>query len=404
MNNDSDPYGNNLTVDIVPLSDVSNGNLTLNANGNFTYTPNPEYSGTDNFTYQICNNGQPVFCNTANVAINVVYINDAPIIGIDSIAVFADSSATGNLLANDSDIEGHSLTQITTPISFPQNGSAILQNDGTYFYFPNAGFVGTDSFTYRVCDNGTPQSCSNGMVHINVEAICLDIELYAWLEGAYDDGANMRTDLNTFLKILPGQSGSAQTGQPYFLAPWLYTGTEGATFTDADYSPDVVDWILVSFRTDKAKATEIKATAALLLKDGAVQFVEECVLTTNSPSPLYVVIEHRNHIGVMSPSPIAISGRSLAYDFRATDSFRDIASFGQKQISANNWVMYAGDGSQAGDVVSYDINGTDKSEWTMDNGVSREYLPTDFNLDGDVTGQDKIFWQNNNGISSRVPK
>jgi len=55
-------------------------------------------------------------------------------------------------------------------------------------------------------------------------------------------------------------------------------------------------------------------------------------------------------------------------------------------------------------MVSYDINGTDKSIWTNDNGVSGLYLLTDFNLDGDVTGLDKIFWAENNGISSRVPK
>jgi len=201
----------------------------------------------------------------------------------------------------------------------------------------------------------------------------------------------MRTDLNTLRKILPGQSASTQTGQPYSPAPWNHMGTEGATFTDADYSPDVVDWILVSFRTGTAKATEIKATAALLLEDGTVQFLDDCILTDSAPSPLYIVVEHRNHIGVMSPNPAAISGRSLVYDFRVADSYRDATSFGQKQISANNWVMFAGDGSQIADVVSYDINGTDKSIWTDDNGLFLQYLTTDFNLDGDVTGEDKVY-------------
>jgi len=404
LNNDSDPYGNNLIVDIMPLNDVSNGSLILNANGDFSYIPNPEFSGTDNFTYQICNDGQPTFCTTADVTINVVYINDAPIIGIDSIAITNDSVATGNLLTNDSDIEGDLLTQTTTPIVFPQNGDVILQNDGTYFYFPNASFIGLDSFTYRVCDDGTPQACSEGMVHINIIPTCLHIELYLWLEGAYDNGANMRTDLNTLRKILPGQSASTQTGQPYTAAPWNYSGTEGAAFTDADYRPDIVDWVLVSFRTGTTKATEIKATAALLLEDGTVQFVEDCVLTTSASSPLYILVEHRNHIGIMSPNMVAISGRALVHDFRVADSYRDPTSFGQKQTDANTWMMYAADGSQTSDIISYDINGTDKSEWTIDNGIFGQYLPTDFNMDGDITGEDKILWQANNGISSRVSK
>jgi len=404
LNNDSDPYNNNLTLVNTPINDVSDGTLVLNNDGSFTYTPNAEFSGTDNFTYQVCNDGQPVFCSTANVAINVININDAPIVGNDSINITNDSTATGNLLTNDTDIEGHNLTITTIPIMYPQNGSAVLQSDGTYFYFPNAGFVGTDSFTYRVCDDGVPSSCSEGMVYVNVEAVCLDIELYIWLEGAYDNGANMHTDLNILRKILPGQSASTQTGQPYAIGPWNYTGMEGASFTDADYSTDVVDWVLVSFRTGTTKVTEIKMAAALLLKDGTIQFVDDCVLTNSVPSPLYIVVEHRNHIGVMSPAPVAISGRSLVHDFRAADSYRDATSFGQKQISANNWMMFAGDCSQMADVVSYDINGTDKSEWTLDNGIFGEYTPTDFNMDGDVTGLDKILWQENNGISSRVPK
>ena len=404
LNNDSDPYDNNLTLVTTPISDVSNGTLVLNSDGSFDYIPDPEFSGADNFTYRICNDGQPVFCSTADVAINIVNVNDSPIAVNDSINIPNDSTATGNLLLNDTDIEGHNLTMTTTPIAFPQNGNAVLQSDGTYFYFPNTNFIGIDSFTYQVCDDGIPQSCSEGSVYINIEPVCLDIELYAWLEGAYDGGANMRTDLNTFLKVLPGQSSSVQTGQPYTTAPWNYNGTEGAAFTNADYSPEVVDWVLVSFRTDIAKVTEIKMTAALLLKDGQIQFVEDCVLTNNVPSPLYIVIEHRNHVGIMSPTPVATSGRSLVHDFRAADSYRDATSFGQKQIGVNNWGMFAADGSQTDDAVSYDINGTDKSIWTNDNGVSGLYLLTDFNLDGDVTGLDKIFWAENNGISSRVPK
>lgn len=403
LDNDSDPHDNNLTLVTTPINDVSNGTLVLNNDGSFSYTPNAEFSGAESFSYRVCNDGQPVFCSTANVTINVVNINDAPIIGNDNISINKDSTAIGNLLINDTDIEGDNLTMTTNPIIYPQNGSAVLQSDGTYFYFPIAGFVGVDSFSYRVCDDGAPQSCSEGMVYINVQPLCLDLELYVWLEGAYDSGS-MGTDLNTLRKILPGQSISTQTGQPYAVAPWNHTGTEGATFTDADYSPDVVDWVLVSFRTSMAKATEIKAVAALLLKDGTIQFVDDCVLTNSAPLPLYIVVEHRNHIGVMSPDPVAISGRSLVHDFRLTDSYRDATSFGQKEISVNNWVMFAGDGSQINDAVSYDINGTDKSIWVDDNGLFLEYLPTDFNLDGEVTGEDKIFWELNNGISSRVPK
>jgi len=404
LNNDNDPYGNNLTMDIVPINDVVNGTLSLNANGDFTYTPNPEFSGTDNFSYRMCNDGIPSFCDTASVLINIVYVNDAPITQADSTTILNNTIATGNVLANDSDVENHLLTPVTTPVIFPQNGTVTIQNDGTYFYTPNVGFVGEDTFDYRVCDNGTPQACSEETVHITVEQPCIDVQLYVWMEGAYDTNiAMMHTQLNTSRKMLPGQSLSTQTGQPYNIAPWNYVGTEGETWTDADYTADVVDWVLVSFRTGLAKNTEIQAQAALLLEDGAVEFVTDCPLL-DGISPLYVVIEHRNHIGVMTPTPVLVQNGTLVHDFRATDSFRDATSFGQKELLPGIWVMFGGDGAQIPDIASYDINGTDKSIWSTDNGVFGRYMLADYNMDGDISGLDKIIWAANNGISSRVLK
>jgi len=94
----------------------------------------------------------------------------------------------------------------------------------------------------------------------------------------------------------------------------------------------------------------------------------------------------------------------LVHDFRVADSYRDITSFGQKEVVTGIWAMFSGDGSQTGDIVSYDINGLDKSLWSANNGIFGEYLPADYNMDGDVNGSDRIFWESNNGITSRVPK
>ena len=66
--------------------------------------------------------------------------------------------------------------------------------------------------------------------------------------------------------------------------------------------------------------------------------------------------------------------------------------------------MFAGDGAQILDAQSYDINAFDKTLWESLNGVFLQYVPADFNLDGDVNGIDKSFWSKNNGISSRVPR
>ena len=144
-------------------------------------------------------------------------------------------------------------------------------------------------------------------------------------------------------------------------------------------------------------------TAGLLMKDGVIELPDRCALSSAITGPVYIVLEHRNHIGIMTAQPVDIVGGILMHDFRSADSYHDATSFGQKQTSTGEWVMYAGDASQM-DFPSFDINGTDKTIWFENNGNFDYYLSPDFNLDGDINGQDKSLWFENNGISSRVPK
>lgn len=55
-----------------------------------------------------------------------------------------------NVLANDRDPESMPLTAVR--VSGPTKGTLTFNANGTFTYRPNAGFVGTDSFTYRASD------------------------------------------------------------------------------------------------------------------------------------------------------------------------------------------------------------------------------------------------------------
>jgi len=222
-------------------------------------------------------------------------------------------------------------------------------------------------------------NCRGTLIDQNNDNICdlncIDIQLSAWLEGTYDPTlGEMTNTLSSVRKLLPGQTPNSQlatptpAGQPYHITPWNYVGTEGAGWTDADYTGDETDWVLVSFRTGMAKNTEVGMTAALLMKDGSITFPDRCALTSTVASPLYIVVEHRNHIGIMTPQPVNIINSALTYDFRSSDSFRDPTSFGQKQLPNGEWAMFAGDANQM-DFPSFDVNGTDKTEW-FKNGIN----------------------------------
>ena len=415
LNNDSEPDGDTMTVNTIPVTTPTNGALTFNSDGSYTYTPDPDFFGADTFEYEVCDNYAPPACDTALVTINVTGINDAPIAVPDTMYMFANSNLQDNIILNDSDIENHNLMAMTTPMVVPLNGTLVIQPNGNIDYTPNVNFIGTEQFTYEVCDDGNPTACNTAQVVIIIEPDCVDIQLAVWMEGPFDEGlVEMTTGLNVTRGLLPGQtpvSGLAvptPAGQPYNRPPWNYTGTEGAGWTDANYASytiDVVDWVLVSFRAGVTQSTEVAKTAALLHKDGSISFPDRCVLNTGMGiDSVYILVEHRNHIGVMTPQAMPVVNSTINYDFRGGDSFRDATGFGQKQLPTGEWVMYSGDVNQVADAVSYDINGQDKSLWVGENGIFDNYLDTDFDMNGDVSGADKTLWFDNNGISSRVPK
>ncbi len=159
LSNDSDPDGDTLTVNTVPVSDVSDGVLELMENGVFTYTPDPNFNGTDQFTYEV-SDGRGGFAE-AVVTITVESVEDDPIAGDDAYTVNAGETLTtvlgdNDLLQNDSDADGDTITVSTTPIDNVDNGTLVLNTDGTFTYTPQDGFTGTDQFTYEISDeNGS---------------------------------------------------------------------------------------------------------------------------------------------------------------------------------------------------------------------------------------------------------
>ncbi|RFM28391.1 beta strand repeat-containing protein, partial [Chitinophaga silvisoli] len=167
LTNDTDVEGNTLTASLVTAP--VNGTVVLNADGSFTYTPNANFNGSDSLVYQICDNGTPSLCDSGVVRFTVTAVNDAPVAVDDTVSVVEDVPATGNVLTNDTDVEGNTLTALL--VTAPVNGTVVLNADGNFTYTPNANFNGSDSLVYQVCDNGTPILCDSGVVRFNVTAV-----------------------------------------------------------------------------------------------------------------------------------------------------------------------------------------------------------------------------------------
>jgi ELWxxDGT repeat protein len=80
--------------------------------------------------------------------------NLAPVASADSVSTNAGAAVTINVTSNDSDEDGAITTSTLRVVTAPANGTVTFDTTaGTARYTPNAGFSGTDQFTYAVADN-----------------------------------------------------------------------------------------------------------------------------------------------------------------------------------------------------------------------------------------------------------
>src|SRR5207248_2995406 len=143
LGNDTDVDGNALTA--VLATTTTHGTLTLNANGSFSYAPAANFNGSDSFTYRA--NDGTADSSPATVTITVTSVNDAPVALPDSFNTSEDVAVSGNVLANDSDVDGNALTAVM--LTGTTHGTLALNPNGSFTYTPAANFNGSDSFTYK---------------------------------------------------------------------------------------------------------------------------------------------------------------------------------------------------------------------------------------------------------------
>jgi hypothetical protein len=143
-----------------------------------------------------------------------------------------------------------------------------------------------------------------------------------------------------------------------------------------------------------------------------VEFIEEfdcCELDFDNT--YYLVIEHRNHLIVMSDVPLTIdvNNSTITYDFRDKESYIDdiflFGFVGQKLILPGVYAMYAANGDQSSSLsADVGIDGDDLVKWANQNGQLGFYRIADYNLNGDVNFSDRVTWERNNDNFTSVPR
>ena len=169
--------------------------------------------------------------------------NRTPTARDDQASAIAGQPVTIDPLVNDTDPDGDPLT--VTLQEAPANGTAELQSDGTIIYTAQAGFSGTDSFTYTVSDGefssapatvtiqvGTtnaPPVAANDIASVTRDET-VDIPVLANDSDAEDDTLTpviATTPANGTVTVLAN-------GQIRYVPTTGFTGTDSFTYTVSD--------------------------------------------------------------------------------------------------------------------------------------------------------------------------
>jgi len=150
----SDPEYGSLSFSAEPAETPSvSGQLSVNTDDGeisfladmITYTPDKDFVGLDTFNYTVSDG-----TSSSEARVIVVVSPDMlPEMHDDQAETFVNMAVSIDVLANDKDPEGNSLS--ITKVAEASDGTAVIEGD-TVVYTPDTNFIGTDRFMYRVSD------------------------------------------------------------------------------------------------------------------------------------------------------------------------------------------------------------------------------------------------------------
>ncbi|MDH3387641.1 MAG: retention module-containing protein, partial [Gammaproteobacteria bacterium] len=135
--NDTDLDGDALSVVAGTFATAQGGSITIAADGSYTYTPAANFNGTDTVDYTVTDGS---LTDIGTLTINVTAVNDAPVAVDDAVTATEDTpfNSVIELDANDTDLDGDTLSVVAGTFATAQGGSITIAADGSYTYTPAA--------------------------------------------------------------------------------------------------------------------------------------------------------------------------------------------------------------------------------------------------------------------------
>jgi VCBS repeat-containing protein len=417
--NDTDVDGEAVTVANPGTYVGTYGTLTLAADGSYTYTPGAAAQGLDTgetaqdvFSYTASDG---TASDTATLTVTVAGLNDAPVANDDTAATDENSPVSGNVLANDTDVDGEALHVVNPATFIGAYGTLVLAADGSYTYTPgaaaallNTGQTANDVFTY-IASDGTASDTAT---------LTVTVSGLSGAPNAVDDNATTNEDSSVSGNVLANDT-DAENDPLTVTNPGTYAGTYGTltlaangsytyapnaaanglavgetaqdvfTYTASDGTQSDSANLTVTVNgvndapTIDAGGTDASGSVSELpdgdpdegtavhSDSGTVAFDDPDLSDTHSAS---FAPQGGGYYGTFTLDPVDQAGDSVGWDFTVSDAALENLSEGQVVIQTYTIQIADGHGGTATQDVTITLNGAGvgtgpQTVWYIDNSA-----------------------------------
>ena len=196
---------------------------------------------------------------------------------------------------------------------------------------------------------------------------CIDVGMNeSWMTNAMDIAGharvlNGRADIGAYefsfqssLKALLAGAWDATAGAMRAGGPLVNCPYKAAIVSVTNVPANAVDWVLVSVRENPTSGP-VASVSAFMMPDGTIRGADGGTnVYVEAKGNLYGVLQHRNHLAVMSAAPI-FTNRYVQFDFSADPNLLWGGTNAVIQVSTNRWGMIPGDADSDGEIGVPDI-------------------------------------------------
>ncbi|MCS0379632.1 tandem-95 repeat protein [Vibrio diabolicus] len=378
--NDSDIEGDDLSITSASVSEEQG--IVEIVDGKLVFTPSENFNGNATISYTISDGELE---DEAQVSVTVNSVNDAPIALNDATITEEDTSVTIDVLPNDTDIDGDTLSIESASVPSDQGQVEII--DGKLVFTPTENFNGDAEITYTVTDGALTDEAT---VKVTVNAVndTPVVESSIADQTLAEDFTPYTIDLNTAFSDVDNVDGELSfsvsgnsniqvaivNGIATFTPTADWNGSEILTFTATDPSGESVSQTVnftvapvADIVADKATVVEDTATIIKVLDNDTFEGDDKVVSldTNNGPAN-----------GTVSANPDGSVTYTPNDNYHGTDSFTYIVTSGgvSESTTVNVDVTPVNDAPMAKD---------DTATTQEDTAVTIDVLPNDTDVDGD---------------------